>query len=179
MWRHKGVQADWRIRSGSQCHRHFVRFFNVSVQATTRDQPFYTVNPTQGIRRTHSRLNPRALTGNFDMVADIKYYATLGNFWFLTVNLYMGQLRVNVRDRTAPNKPISKWISLPPKRCSQLRDLLNLGEKAYPMDKKDKWHIGGNVTITIDSDLYPCVNIRHFWVPTGETNPVPSGKGIA
>ena len=34
------------LRSGSQRHRHFVGFFNVLVQAPTRDQPFYTVIPT-------------------------------------------------------------------------------------------------------------------------------------
>ena len=50
-------------------HRHFVGFFNMPVQAPTRDHPFYTVIPTHrpnsspftitlGIRRTHSRLNP-------------------------------------------------------------------------------------------------------------------------
>ena len=33
------------LRSGSQRHRHFVGFFNVPVQARTRDQPFYTVIP--------------------------------------------------------------------------------------------------------------------------------------
>ena len=33
-------------RSGSQRHRHFVGFFNVSVQAPTHDQPFYTVIST-------------------------------------------------------------------------------------------------------------------------------------
>ena len=32
-------------RSGSQRHRHFVGFFNVPVQAPTRDHPFYTVIP--------------------------------------------------------------------------------------------------------------------------------------
>ena len=62
------------LRSGSQRHRHFVGFFNVPVQEPTRDQHFYTVIPihrpqlvafydTLGIRRTHSRLNPRALMG--------------------------------------------------------------------------------------------------------------------
>ena len=55
-------------------HRHFVGFFNVPVLAPTRDHPFYTVIPTHrpikspftitlGIRRTHSRLKPRALAG--------------------------------------------------------------------------------------------------------------------
>ena len=33
------------LRSGSQRHKHFVRFFNVPVQAPTRGQPFYTVIP--------------------------------------------------------------------------------------------------------------------------------------
>ena len=35
------------IRSGSQRHRHFVGFFNVPVQAPTRDQPFSMVIPPQ------------------------------------------------------------------------------------------------------------------------------------
>ena len=35
------------LRSGSQRHRHFVGFFNVPVQAPTRDQPFYMVIPTR------------------------------------------------------------------------------------------------------------------------------------
>ena len=38
------VQVDWRrkldLRSDSQRHRHFVRFFNVTVQARTRGHPF-------------------------------------------------------------------------------------------------------------------------------------------
>ena len=33
------------LRSGFQCHRHFVGFFNVPVLAPTRDHPFYTVTP--------------------------------------------------------------------------------------------------------------------------------------
>ena len=50
MWRRKAVQADWRrnsicLRPGSQHHRHFVGFLNVSVQTPTRGRPFYTVIP--------------------------------------------------------------------------------------------------------------------------------------
>ena len=69
-----GLKKKLYLRSGSQRHRHFVGFFNVPVQAPTRGHPFYTVIPrnrpilapftiTLRIRRTHSRLNPRALTG--------------------------------------------------------------------------------------------------------------------
>ena len=36
-----GRLKKWDLRSGSNCHRHFVVLFNVSVQAPTRDQPFY------------------------------------------------------------------------------------------------------------------------------------------
>ena len=35
-----GLKKKFDLRSGSQRHRHFVGFFNVSVQAPTRDQPF-------------------------------------------------------------------------------------------------------------------------------------------
>ena len=66
-----GLKKKMDLRSGSQRHRHFVGFFNMPVQAPTR---FFKVIPTHrpisrhfydtlGIRRTHSRLNPRALTG--------------------------------------------------------------------------------------------------------------------
>ena len=38
-----GLKKKFDLRSGSQRHRHFAGFFNVPVQAPTRDQPFYTV----------------------------------------------------------------------------------------------------------------------------------------
>ena len=41
-----GLKKKLDLRSGSQRHRHFVGFFNVPVQAPTRDHPFYTVIPT-------------------------------------------------------------------------------------------------------------------------------------
>ena len=67
-----GMKKKLYPRSGSRRHRHFVGFFNMPVQAPTRDQPFYTVihtaplvafYDTLGIRGTHSRLDPRALMG--------------------------------------------------------------------------------------------------------------------
>ena len=69
-----GLKKKLNLRSGSQRQRHFVEFFNGPVQAPTRDQPFYMVIPTHrpnlvafydtlGIRKTHSRFNPRVLTG--------------------------------------------------------------------------------------------------------------------
>ena len=36
-----GLKKKFDLRSGCQRHRHFVGFFNVPVQAPTRDQPFY------------------------------------------------------------------------------------------------------------------------------------------
>ena len=41
-----GLKKKLDLRSGSQRHRHFVGFFDVPVQAPTRDHPFYTVMPT-------------------------------------------------------------------------------------------------------------------------------------
>ena len=72
MWRYIDVQADWRRKldqwSGSQRHSHFVGFFNVPVQASTRSSFLYGYSEklphlvafynTLGIRRTYSRLNP-------------------------------------------------------------------------------------------------------------------------
>ena len=40
-----GLKKKLNLRSGSQGHRHYVRFFNVPVQAPTRGHPFYTVIP--------------------------------------------------------------------------------------------------------------------------------------
>ena len=66
------------LRSGSQHYRHFAGFFNMPVQAPTRDQPFYTVIPTHrpnsspfttrwGYGGQILDLTPRALTGNSKM----------------------------------------------------------------------------------------------------------------
>ena len=38
-----GLKKKLDLRSGSQRHRHFIGFFNVPVQAPTRDQTLYTV----------------------------------------------------------------------------------------------------------------------------------------
>ena len=38
-----GLKKKLDLRSGSQRHRDSVGFFNVPVQALTRDHPFYTV----------------------------------------------------------------------------------------------------------------------------------------
>ena len=48
-----GLKKKLDIRSGSQHHRHFEGFFNVPVQAPTRDYPFYAVFPRN---RPFSRL---------------------------------------------------------------------------------------------------------------------------
>ena len=40
-----GPKEKWDLQSGFQRHRHFVGFFNLPVQAPTRDHPFYTVIP--------------------------------------------------------------------------------------------------------------------------------------
>ena len=47
-----GLKKKLGLRSGSQCHRHFVGFFNVPVQAPTQDQPFYTVIPTHRLNKS-------------------------------------------------------------------------------------------------------------------------------
>ena len=70
-----GLKLD--LRSGSQRNRHLVGFFNVPVHGSTdTGRPFlygYSEKPpnlvafydTPGIRRTHSRLNPRGPHGGY------------------------------------------------------------------------------------------------------------------
>ena len=82
-----GLKKKLDLRSGSQRHRHFVGFFNVPIQAPTRNQPFHTDTSPQlvafydtlGIRRTRSRLNPQALTG----VCCIRYISPLARNTFV------------------------------------------------------------------------------------------------
>ena len=57
-----GLKKKFDLRSGSQRHRHFIGFFNMPVQASTRGQPFcsfseklphlVTIYVTLGIQRT-------------------------------------------------------------------------------------------------------------------------------
>ena len=57
-----GGLKKFDLRSGCQRHRHSVGFFNVPVQAPTRDQPLYGCSEkpplfdTLGIQRTYSHL---------------------------------------------------------------------------------------------------------------------------
>ena len=63
-----GLKKKLDLRSGSQRYRHFVRFFNVPVQAPTRGHHFYGYSEklpylvafydTLGIPRTYSHLKP-------------------------------------------------------------------------------------------------------------------------
>ena len=41
-----GLKKKFDLPSGTQRYRHFVRSFNVPVQAATRDEIFYTMIPT-------------------------------------------------------------------------------------------------------------------------------------
>ena len=71
-----GLKKKLDVRSGSQRHRHFVGFFNVRARPSTdtgqiflygyseKLSHFVAVYDTLGIRRTHSRLNPRVPTGD-------------------------------------------------------------------------------------------------------------------
>ena len=67
------IEEEVEPTIGLPRHRHFVVFFNVPVQAPTRDQPFYghsekpphlvAFYDTLGILRTYSHLKTRVPTG--------------------------------------------------------------------------------------------------------------------
>ena len=78
-----GSKKKLNLRSGSQRHKHFVGFFNVPVQAPTRDPPFYSYSEKPPHfsrllrhawgRRTHSRLKPPGPHGGIKMTAITKW----------------------------------------------------------------------------------------------------------
>ena len=79
-----GLKKKLDLRSGSQRHRHFVGFFNVSVLAPTRDHPFYTVIPTHrpfkspftitlGIRRCTFSTQPPGPSRGYQVCKIYKY----------------------------------------------------------------------------------------------------------
>ena len=73
-----GLKKKFDLRSGSQCHKHFVGFFNVPVQAPTRDRLFYGYSEkpshlvafydTLGIRMTYYHLKPRGPNGDYHYI---------------------------------------------------------------------------------------------------------------
>ena len=77
IWRRRcagGLKKKLFLRSGSQCHRHYVGFFNVPVlhrHGTTLFIPWSHIPPhliafydTLGIRRTYSRVKPPEIKMN-------------------------------------------------------------------------------------------------------------------
>ena len=89
-----GLKKKLDLRSGSQRNTHFVGFFNVPVLTPTRVNHFYTMIPTHrsikspftitlGIRRTHSRLKPWALTGEFIMETLVLFETKMYTWYIL------------------------------------------------------------------------------------------------
>ena len=114
---------------------------------------------------------------------------------FLTLTKWQDEDRIDIRewDETG-TYPSKKGISLPIRRwntlCSMFEDVNEAREKMihkihkqYIVFKpgnsvKVDLHIGGLVFVKAESG-FPCIDIRQYWVPEGESVPKPTKKGIS
>ena len=91
-----GLKKKLNLRSGSQCHRHFVGFF--SVRAPARGHPFYSYSEkppylvafydTLGIRRTYSHLKPPGSPRDDSLYFSTVQHRCLPFFWTFRIYIH-------------------------------------------------------------------------------------------
>ena len=109
----------------------------------------------------------------------------LGNNRFAVVCFFMGDLKVHIREYSDVGVPLRKGICLTPRRWASLVESMalldmvvaqSLSDEAMALNPRGE-HLGGFVYAKASGD-YHTVDIRQYFVPKGETEQVPTKKGI-
>lgn len=102
----------------------------------------------------------------------------------MIVKPFNNQLRVDLRLWVAPNHPAKKGITFILARLKQFTNVIDEVDQAAkklwtedPELEEKKWHLGGNIIETVNP-AYSGVNIRHFWVPEGQTEVTATRRGL-
>lgn len=118
---------------------------------------------------------------DFDAVNNVELSFKAGTNRFLTVN----DLRVDLRDLVVPSHRTQKGITFTLARWKHFTHLIDEIDQAAtklwaddPELEMKKWHLGGNVFVTVNPE-YSVVDIRHFWVPEGQTELTATRRGLS
>lgn len=116
-----------------------------------------------------------------DAVNNVELSFKAGTNRFLTVN----DLRVDLRDWVVPSHRTQKGITFTLARWKHFTHLIDEIDQAAtklwaddPELEMKKWHLGGNVFVTVNPE-YSVVDIRHFWVPEGQTELTATRRGLS
>lgn len=118
---------------------------------------------------------------DFDAVNNVELSFKVGTNRFLTVN----DPRVDLRKWVVSSHPTKKGITFTLARWKQFTHLIDEIDQAAtklwaddPELEMKKWHLGGNVFVTVNPE-YSVVDIRHFWVPEGQTELTATRRGLS
>lgn len=121
---------------------------------------------------------------DIDAMENVELSFKVGTNRFLTVKPFNNQLRVELRLWVASNHPTKKGITFTLARLKQFTNVIDEIDQAAkklwtedPELEEKKWHLGGNVIETVNP-AYSGVNIRHFWVPEGQTEVNATRRGL-
>jgi len=112
----------------------------------------------------------------------------LGNRRYAVVSVFDGVTYLSIRQYeedpiTKREYPTTKGAALNPMKFAILAknmDDIDNEVKTYRTGEGSLYrlHLGGGVFLTLKRG-YACVNIRKYFIPTGESHPYPTRKGIA
>ena len=115
-----------------------------------------------------------------------RYNSSLGNGRFVQIVEWQGELRVDIRE-WENGKPTKKGVSLSLMQYKNLTAGMDLnvsqaftqddGNVSYRANRDDSFHLGANVFLKVTKDN-PCVDIRQYWKPPNQDNPVHTKKGL-
>ena len=117
---------------------------------------------------------------------DMKFVRMLGKHSlmgnkFLTVKPWQGEERVDIREWRQEFScliPTKKGVSLPLRRWKALCFFCADIEEALQKNTDLKQHIGGNVYAQVSRNFPLRVDLRHWFLPEGHSEVIPTKKGI-
>ena len=105
----------------------------------------------------------------------------LGQSLYLVASEFLGEVKIHIRHYER-ERPTKNGICLSLRRWNELklvlREIIDTVAK-YEQEKADlKHHLGGNWHVSVTQG-FPCVDIRKFWLPDGDSAIRATRKGIA
>ena len=98
---------------------------------------------------------------------------------YLVYSQFKGQPTIHVREYDSngiKDYPTKKGVCLSPERLNTLRSKMDEIDERLKDRKTFKFHLGEGIYASIDN--FHGVDLRRFWIPEGQTEMVPTKRGI-
>src|SRR5213080_1465157 len=94
---------------------------------------------------------------------------------YLVYSQFKGQPTIHIREcESSGDYPTKKGVCLSPERLNTLRSKIDEIDERLKDRKTLKFHLGEGIYVSVDNGI----DLRGFWIPEGQTEMVPTKRGI-